>query len=107
MSSTEDSIRAQIDNHPILLYMKGRPEAPQCGFSAQVVSSLISCNVEFTFVDILSHPEIRETLPKIANWPTFPQLWVQGELIGGADIITQMHEAGELAPLVEAAVKPT
>lgn len=107
MGDTEASIREQIDRHPILLYMKGRPEAPQCGFSAQAVNSLISCGVEFAFVDILSNPEIRQTLPKIAEWPTFPQLWVQGELIGGSDIIVQMHETGELAPLVEAAAKPT
>ena len=97
----EQSIRAQIKDHPVLLYMKGRPDAPQCGFSAQVVDALVQCGVEFAFVDILSQPEIRTTLPKIADWPTFPQLWVQGELIGGADIITQMHEKGELEALVK------
>lgn len=102
-TDAETEIKAQIEAEPILLYMKGRPDAPQCGFSAQVAQALISCGEPFAFVDILSNPEIRATLPKIANWPTFPQLWVKGELVGGADIVTQMHEAGDLASLVQGA----
>ena len=103
MSDIEKTIRQQIANNDLLLYMKGSPQAPQCGFSAQVVKCLMECGVQFAFVNILEEPEIRATLPQIANWPTFPQLWVKGELVGGCDIITEMHEAGELAPLVTAA----
>ncbi len=95
------TINEQIANNPIILYMKGSPEAPQCGFSAQTVQCLIDCGERFAYVDILSNPEIRATLPGIANWPTFPQLWVDGELVGGCDIITEMHQSGELATLIK------
>ncbi|MCZ6618804.1 MAG: Grx4 family monothiol glutaredoxin [Gammaproteobacteria bacterium] len=95
------TIKEQIESNPILLYMKGSPQAPQCGFSAQTVQCLIGCGERFAYVDILTNPEIRATLPGIANWPTFPQLWVDGELIGGCDIITEMYESGELATLVK------
>jgi len=97
-----DVIKEQIEENPILLYMKGSPQAPQCGFSAQTVQCMVSCGQRFAYVDILSNPEIRATLPGIANWPTFPQLWVGGELVGGCDIITEMFEAGELQALLEA-----
>ena len=97
------TIKEQIEANPILLYMKGSPGAPQCGFSAQTVQCLISCGERFAYVDILSNPEIRATLPTYANWPTFPQLYLEGELIGGCDIITEMFESGELEPLVKKA----
>lgn len=97
------TIKEQIDSNPILLYMKGSPGAPQCGFSAQSVQCLISCGERFAYVDILSNPEIRATLPGYANWPTFPQLYLEGELVGGCDIITEMFESGELEPLVKQA----
>lgn len=97
------TIREQIENNPILLYMKGSPAAPQCGFSAQTVQCLVGCGERFAYVDILSNPEIRATLPTYANWPTFPQLYVEGELVGGCDIITEMYESGELEPLIKAA----
>jgi len=97
------TIREQIENNPILLYMKGSPGAPQCGFSAQTVQCLVSCGQRFAYVDVLSNPDIRANLPAYANWPTFPQLWVKGELVGGCDIITEMHEAGELEPLIREA----
>ena len=101
------TIQGQIESNPILLYMKGSPNAPQCGFSAQTVQCLISCGERFAYVDILSNPDIRATLPGYANWPTFPQLYVSGELIGGCDIVTEMFEAGELEPLIkEATVAP-
>lgn len=103
----ETQIRSQIEGEAVLLYMKGKPDAPQCGFSAQAAQALISCGRPFAFVDILSHPDIRAALPKIANWPTFPQLWVNGDLVGGADIIAQMQEAGELASLIEQATEAT
>jgi monothiol glutaredoxin len=98
------TIKEQIDSNPILLYMKGSPEAPQCGFSAQTVQCLIACGERFAYVDILTNPEIRSTLPGYANWPTFPQLYVAGELVGGCDIITEMFESGELEPLIKEAV---
>jgi len=97
------TIKEQIESNPILLYMKGSPGAPQCGFSAQTVQCLISCGERFAYVDILSNPEIRATLPGYANWPTFPQLYLEGELVGGCDIITEMFESGELEPLVKQA----
>lgn len=101
-----DTIKQQIDGNPIILYMKGSPDAPQCGFSAQTVQCLVSCGQRFAYVDILSNPDIRATLPGYANWPTFPQLYVEGELVGGCDIITEMHDSGELQTLVgEAAAR--
>jgi len=98
----EQTIRDQIAQHSVLLYMKGTPQFPQCGFSARAVDVLTQIGRPFAFVNILENPEIRTTLPQIANWPTFPQLWVAGELIGGSDIIYQMFQDGELQPLIEA-----
>lgn len=95
------TIKEQIESNAILLYMKGSPQAPQCGFSAQSVQCLIACGERFAYVDILSNPEIRATLPSYANWPTFPQLFVGGELVGGCDIITEMFETGELETLIK------
>jgi monothiol glutaredoxin len=99
----EDTIKEQIANNTILLYMKGNPEQPMCGFSAQVTQALMACGKRFAYVDILSNPEIRTTLPKVSNWPTFPQLYIDGELIGGCDIITEMYEKGELQSVVDGA----
>ena len=95
-----DNIKQQITENPIILYMKGSPQAPQCGFSAQTIECMVACGQRFAYVDILSNPEIRAALPGYANWPTFPQLWVEGELVGGCDIITEMFEAGELETLL-------
>ena len=83
-------IESQIQEHKVLLYMKGTPQFPQCGFSARAIEVLTQIGRPFAFVNILENPEIRATLPLIANWPTFPQLWINGELIGGSDIILQM-----------------
>ncbi len=99
-----ETIKEQIASNPVLLYMKGSPNAPQCGFSARASQAVMACGEKFAYVDILQHPEIRANLPKYANWPTFPQLWVDGELIGGSDIILEMHEKGELQPRIKAAV---
>lgn len=99
--STLDTIKEQIENNDILLYMKGTPRMPQCGFSAQTVQALMSCGERFAFVNILENPDIRAELPKYANWPTFPQLWVNGELIGGCDIVVEMANNGELQPLIK------
>lgn len=99
-----ETIKQQIAENPIILYMKGSPNQPQCGFSARASQALMGCGERFAFVDILSNPEIRQALPVYANWPTFPQLWIKGELIGGSDIIVDMFEKGELQPLVKEAV---
>ena len=95
-----NTIKQQISDNPIILYMKGSPQAPQCGFSAQTVQCMVACGQRFAYVDILSNPEIRATMPGYAEWPTFPQLWVEGELVGGCDIITEMFESGELETLL-------
>jgi monothiol glutaredoxin len=100
-----DTIREQIESNPIIIYMKGTPAAPQCGFSARTVQCLVACGQRFAYVDILAHPEIRATLPQFADWPTFPQLYVNGELIGGCDIVTEMFEGGELEPLLKSAAE--
>ncbi|CAM4197009.1 Grx4 family monothiol glutaredoxin [Psychrobacter arenosus] len=97
----EQLIRNQIADNKVILYMKGTPQFPQCGFSAKAIEVLTQIGRPFAFVNILENPEIRATLPKIANWPTFPQLWINGELMGGSDIILQMYQSGELKPLVE------
>ena len=98
-----DTIKEQIANNPVLIYMKGAPNAPQCGFSARAVQALMACGEKFAYVDILQNPDVRSTLPGYANWPTFPQLWIGGELVGGSDIILELHESGELAGMVKAA----
>lgn len=100
---TLEKIKAQIQNHALILYMKGTPQFPQCGFSSQVVQILKLCKAKFAFVNVLENPDIRQTLPQYADWPTFPQLYLKGELIGGCDIVTQLYEQGELLPLLEAA----
>ena len=98
--SALETIKRQISENPILLYMKGSPQAPQCGFSAKTIECMVGCGQRFAYVDILSNPEIRATLPSYAEWPTFPQLWVDGELVGGCDIVTEMFESGELEALL-------
>lgn len=98
-----ETIKQQIEGNPVILYMKGSPNQPQCGFSARAVESLIGCGKRFAYVDILSNPDIRANLPKYGNWPTFPQLWVKGELIGGSDIIAEMSESGELQTVIDEA----
>ena len=97
----EQEIKEQISSNPILLYMKGSPDSPQCGFSSKATQLLISCGKPFSFVDILSNPEIRANLPKVSNWPTFPQLFVDGDLVGGSDIMVEMDENGELKKLID------
>jgi monothiol glutaredoxin len=101
MSSTENPIREAIQEaigeHEVLLFMKGTPEAPACGFSARTVAALEALGAPFAAVDILPDPRIRAELSGISNWPTIPQLFVKGELVGGCDIVTEMYETGELA----------
>jgi len=81
--------------------MKGTPDAPECGFSSKACQILISCGKPFSFVDILSNPEIRSNLPTISDWPTFPQLFINGDLIGGSDIMTEMNDSGTLKELID------
>jgi monothiol glutaredoxin len=101
--SIEEKIKDQIKDNKILIYMKGSPYEPKCGFSAKTVQALIDCGAEFSYVDILDNQEIRQMLPSISEWPTFPQVFVSGELIGGCDIVTEMHEAGELHTIIKEA----
>ena len=96
-------IKEQIESNSIILYMKGTPQFPQCGFSARVVDAMKPIGIPFAYVNILENPDIRANLPTYANWPTFPQLWINGELIGGCDIITELAQKGELAPILEEA----
>ncbi|CAL4319886.1 Grx4 family monothiol glutaredoxin [Buchnera aphidicola] len=89
-------IKKQIKDNSILIYMKGSPDFPSCGFSAKVVEILSNLNIRFAYVDVLENDDIRSSLPQYSNWPTFPQLWVHGELIGGCDIVVDMFNNGEL-----------
>jgi monothiol glutaredoxin len=96
-SPIREAITEAIAEHKVILFMKGTPEAPACGFSARTVGMLQSLDVPFAAVDILPDPRIRQELSAISQWPTIPQLFVGGELIGGCDIVTEMYESGELA----------
>ena len=98
-----DAIAQAIGDNPVILFMKGTPEQPMCGFSARTVAALQALNAPFAAVDILPDPRIRQELSAISNWPTIPQLFVNGELVGGCDIVTEMFESGELAELLGAA----
>ncbi|MBP9726384.1 MAG: Grx4 family monothiol glutaredoxin [Gammaproteobacteria bacterium] len=100
--ATLEKIKQQISENPIILYMKGSPEQPQCGFSARAAGILDQCGKPYATVDILANPDIRQELPKYANWPTFPQLYIKGELIGGSDIIAELFEQGDLQPMIDA-----
>ncbi len=102
-SDVLEKIKNQIKTHSLLLYMKGTPQFPQCGFSAQVAQMLKLSRANFAFVNILENPDIRQALPGYANWPTFPQLYLNGVLIGGCDIATELYESGELHTMLEQA----
>ena len=97
-------IKQQVEENAVILYMKGTPNQPQCGFSSRTVQSLMECGQKFAYVNILDNQDIRQELPKFGHWPTFPQLWVNAELIGGGDIVTEMHAKGELKPLIDEAL---
>ena len=94
--NVEDKIKDMIKDNKTVLFMKGTPYEPKCCFSARTVQALIECEVEFAYLDILENPDVRATLPSVSDWPTFPQLFHEGELLGGCDIITEMHSIGEL-----------
>ena len=95
-----DRIKVELENHPIVLFMKGTPQFPMCGFSSRAAQLLRECGAAFHHVNVLQDPEIRANLPRYSNWPTFPQLFIHGELIGGCDITVELHESGELARMV-------
>src|SRR3989338_10340745 len=103
--STLDEIKTTLASSPIVLFMKGTPDFPQCGFSMRTAQALKACNVDFAYVDVLAEPDVRANLPVISNWPTFPQVFVNGELIGGCDIVLDMFQKGELQTIVQEAVK--
>ena len=101
----QDRIQAEVERAPIVLFMKGTPQCPRCGFSSRVVQALKACGADFHSINVLEDPEIRANLPRYSNWPTFPQLFIQGELIGGCDITCELHEKGELQKMVADAQK--
>lgn len=91
-----------IESNPVIIFMKGTPEFPQCGFSSRTSQALTACGAEYAYVNVLADPDVRANLHRYADWPTFPQLYINGELIGGCDIIMELYESGELKKLVEA-----
>ncbi len=91
-----DRIREQVEGNSIVLYMKGTPQFPQCGFSSRAAAALQDCGAKFAYVNVLADAEIFENLPRYADWPTFPQLYINGELVGGCDITLELHANGEL-----------
>ena len=100
-----DRIKEQVEQNPVVIFMKGTPQFPQCGFSSRAAAALQACGEPFTYVNIFSDQEIYENLPRFADWPTFPQIYIDGELIGGCDITVEMQENGELEKAVTAAVQ--
>ena len=103
--NVQEKIRNQVTTNSIVLYMKGTPQSPQCGFSGATVQILQACGVQdFTAVNVLADPEIRDGIKAYANWPTIPQLYIKGELVGGADIVRELHQQGELQKLINSAV---
>ncbi|WAC63297.1 Grx4 family monothiol glutaredoxin [Pseudoxanthomonas sp. SL93] len=100
-----ERIQAEVEGHPIVLFMKGTPQFPMCGFSSRAVQALRDAGAEQVYtINVLEEPEIRANLPRFSNWPTFPQLFIQGELIGGCDITLELHESGELQRIVSEAL---
>jgi len=99
---TQERIKETVTSNPVVLYMKGTPQMPQCGFSAMAVQALQACGVSsFATVNVLADPEVREGIKQYANWPTIPQLYVNGEFVGGSDIMREMYQSGELQKLLE------
>ncbi|MSQ54865.1 MAG: Grx4 family monothiol glutaredoxin [Betaproteobacteria bacterium] len=100
--NAQERIKEQVSGHPVVLYMKGTPQQPQCGFSAMTVQALNACGVsQFFSVNVLADQEIRQGIKEYANWPTIPQLYINGEFVGGSDIVREMYESGELQKLLQ------
>ena len=95
-----DKIKHQIESNPVLLYMKGTPDFPQCGFSGRAIQILEHCGTPFAYINIFENPDIRENLKSYSNWPTFPQLFINGELVGGSDIMMELFQSGELQKML-------
>ena len=100
-----ERIQAEIEGHPVVLFMKGTPQFPMCGFSSRAAQALKASGAHFASVNVLEDPEVRANLPRYSNWPTFPQLFINGELIGGCDITLELYESGELERMVKEAKK--
>ena len=101
--NAQDKIKQQVTQNDIILYMKGTPQSPQCGFSGRSIELLKACGAEFASVDVLADPEIRDGIKQYSNWPTIPQLYIKGQFVGGCDIITDLYQKGELQKLVTSA----
>ena len=102
--SALERIKKQVEESPVIIYMKGTPQMPMCGFSSRTVEALKSCGKEFSYVNVILDSEIMQELPNFADWPTFPQLYIKGELIGGCDITLDLHQSGELQKMIDDAV---
>tara|TARA_Y100001970_G_scaffold24319_1_gene28886 strand:- start:216 stop:530 length:315 start_codon:yes stop_codon:yes gene_type:complete len=100
-----DRIQKQVEDNPVIIYMKGTPDMPMCGFSSKAVEALKQCGKEFAFVNIILDQEVMQELPKFKDWPTFPQIYIKGELVGGCDITLELFESGELKKMIEEASK--
>ncbi len=98
--SVQDQIKEQVSSNKVMLYMKGTPQFPQCGFSGQAVQVLQACGADFASFDVLSDESVRQGIKEFANWPTIPQLYINGEFVGGCDIIIEMYQSGELQKML-------
>jgi monothiol glutaredoxin len=105
--SALERIDQAVKSNPVVIFMKGTPKMPQCGFSSRASQALMACGEEFAYVNVLADPEIFQDLPQYANWPTFPQVYINGELIGGCDITLEMYQNGELQKMVKEAMQNT
>lgn len=102
-----ERIRDQVESNPVVIYMKGTPHFPMCGFSSRAAQALAATELPFAYVNVLDDPEIFQNLPRYADWPTFPQIYIGGELVGGCDITLELYESGELKKLMDDAVSKT
>jgi monothiol glutaredoxin len=100
-----ERIDKAVKENPVIIFMKGSPQMPQCGYSSRAAQALMACGAPFAHVNVLADPEVFENLPRYANWPTFPQIYIEGELIGGCDITLELYQKGELQKMVKAAVE--
>lgn len=100
--SSQETIKQTVEENDVVLYMKGTADFPQCGFSGRAIQILKACGAEFTSIDVLADPEIREGIKQYSNWPTIPQLYIKGEFVGGSDIMTEMYQSGELKEMFQA-----
>lgn len=102
-----ERIKQQVETNPVVIYMKGTPDAPRCGFSLRAAQALATTGLPFAYVNVLEDPEIFDNLPRYADWPTFPQIYINGELIGGCDITLELHQSGQLQTQMEQAINAT